>query len=528
MVGAGIIGTAIGARLAGAGAEVCVVDRAGPGAGTSSAGEGNLLASDKLPGPELEMAVRGIQLWRRLAEEAGDHFEFQPKGGLVVARTPVELEALSSLVGRQRQAGLDVEVVGPDDLLRLEPELSPGLLGGAFYEGDCQVQPMLAVAFHVAQLKALGGRVVSGAEVLGAERDGDGAVRSVETTLGRVAVGKWVVNAAGPWAGELARRLGSEVAVHPRRGYILVTEPLPLVVRHKVYEAGYVATVYGNTEQAACSAVVEATMSGTVLIGSSRELVGFSEHFDHAIAAEMASRAIALFPNLARARVIRAYMGFRPATPDGLPVIGVDPAMGNLVHATGHEGAGIGLAEVTAELVEALVRGTPAPLDLAPFAPTRFRGGTGRPALGTALPTGGTTSLTGGLTGGLTGATSRILTGASREAAGGLHGLPSASWPEDAGPGQLNFRFDGRRLTAPAGSTIAGALVRNGVWVFRRARAGASPHGLFCGIGTCFECLVDRNDESAVRACSALLREGDDVRPSRSVGLASSERRAHG
>ena len=76
-MGAGIVGAAIAARLTAAGLDVTVVDRSGPAAGTSSSGEGNLLVSDKLPGPELALALRGLDLWRQLGERAGQSIEFE-------------------------------------------------------------------------------------------------------------------------------------------------------------------------------------------------------------------------------------------------------------------------------------------------------------------------------------------------------------------------------------------------------------------------------------------------------------------
>jgi glycine/D-amino acid oxidase-like deaminating enzyme len=164
---------------------------------------------------------------------------------------------------------------------------------------------------------------------------------------------------------------GSHLPVVPRRGQILVTEALPLLVRHKVYDADYVGTVGGDPAEAGVSSVVEGTRSGTILIGSSRELVGFDRRLHLRLLARMAERAIALFPVLARANVIRAYLGFRPYPPDHLPIIGHDPAVPGLLHATGHEGAGIGLAPATGALIAALVTGAAPPLPAAPFAPDR-------------------------------------------------------------------------------------------------------------------------------------------------------------
>ena len=86
----------------------------------------------------------------------------------------------------------------------------------------------------------------------------------------------------------------------------------------------------------------------------------------------LAAQAAALFPVLGAARVQRAYRGFRPYCPDHLPVIGLDPRVDGVVHACGHEGAGIGLAPGTARLVAQAITGADPALPLAAFSPVRF------------------------------------------------------------------------------------------------------------------------------------------------------------
>jgi predicted molibdopterin-dependent oxidoreductase YjgC len=81
----------------------------------------------------------------------------------------------------------------------------------------------------------------------------------------------------------------------------------------------------------------------------------------------------------------------------------------------------------------------------------------------------------------------------------------------------MRFTFDGQSLTAPAGSTIAAALLRCGVKSWRRTRSD-KPRGIFCGIGNCYDCLVDVGEQRAVRACLTPLRDGDEVRSSDSRG----------
>ena len=404
VIGAGLVGAATAAALAASGRRVCVVDRAGPLGGTTAAGEGNILVSDKLPGPELDLALRSAALWQVFAAEHGSALEYEAKGGVVVAHDVQQLAALRELGERQRAAGVAVEVLNGGALRDAEPRLSRHLAGGAFYPQDAQVQPMRAALAYLALARRCGAQVVGGAEVIALETtpttlialggpgpptapggpgtptapggpggtgDPGGRVSAVVTSRGRVAT-PVVVNAAGPWSGVVAQRLGSALPVRPRRGRILVTEPISAVIRHKVYEADYVGAVVSDAAGRQCSAVVEGTAAGTVLIGSSRDVAGFSARPDPAALAEMARRAISLFPFLAAVRAIRAYTGFRPASPDHLPVIGADPAVPGLFHATGHEGAGIGLAPATAELITALIDGARPPVDAAPFTPARF------------------------------------------------------------------------------------------------------------------------------------------------------------
>ena len=123
------------------------------------------------------------------------------------------------------------------------------------------------------------------------------------------------------------------------------------------------------------------TPAGTVLIGASRERVGFDRTFSRSAVAGLARGAIGLFPVLAGVRVMRSYLGFRPYCPDHLPIIGPDPRAPGLWHATGHEGAGIGLSAGTGSLLAQALSGRGLALDLAPFAPDRFapdRFGAGR------------------------------------------------------------------------------------------------------------------------------------------------------
>lgn len=370
VVGAGALGAATAWFATLAGLRVEVVERGQVVSGTTSACEGNLLVSDKEAGPELDLALLSHRTWQEDLGEHGHLWELEQKGGLVVASSSEGARGLVGLAERQRAAGIDVSLVAADRIAELEPHLRPDLAGAAFYPQDCQVQPMLMAAHLLRLARERGARVRTSTTVTGFLRDGERVV-GVRTDQGDIAAGH-VVNAAGTWAGELAALAGAHVPILPRRGFILVTEPLPPTVFHKVYAGEYVASTQSADEGLQTSTVIEGTQAGTILIGSSRERVGFDRTVALPVLRELARKALALYPSLTDVAVLRSYLGFRPYCPDHLPVIGPDPRAPGLWHAAGHEGAGIGLSVGTAKLLVQAMTGEVPDLDLAPFAPERF------------------------------------------------------------------------------------------------------------------------------------------------------------
>lgn len=374
VVGAGIIGAACARELALAGFDVLVLDRAGAAAATTAHGEGNVLVSDKAPGPELELAQLSRRLWpevlaavaeRTPSPHTPDGVEWDPKGGIVVATTAAGAEALLPFAAAQRAAGVRAETMDDDALTAAEPFLTERRTAAVHYPDDAQVQPAGAATALLTDALRAGARLRTGREVLGAVTRG-GRLTAVRTADGPVEADAFV-NAAGPWSGEVARRLGVPLDIRPRRGEVLVTAPLPPTVFHKVYDADYVGAVGSGAGDLQTSAVVESTRAGSVLLGSSRRRVGFDDRLRPEVLSAVAAKALRLFPSLAGVHVMRAYGGFRPYVPDHLPVIGADPRLSGLWHATGHEGAGIGLSVGTARLLRELLTGGATAMDASPF-----------------------------------------------------------------------------------------------------------------------------------------------------------------
>ncbi len=377
VVGAGIVGAATARELARRGRSVLVLDRGAAAGGTSSHGEGNVLVSDKGPGPELGLAIDARRRWSTVARELADELggdlppvEFEPKGGVVVATADDSAGPLLDFAASQLDAGVRAEPVDAAQVHELEPWLTDRVAAAVWYPDDAQVQPVVATEALLASARRAGAVVRARVTVTGALHDSGGALVGLRTSGGDLRA-PVVVDAAGPWAGELTAALGAPLPVRPRRGVILVTSRMPHRVRHKVYDADYVGAVGSGAADLQTSSVVESTAAGTVLIGSSREQVGFRDELRVRVLAEIARKALLLFPFLAGVPAMRAYGGFRPYVPDHLPVIGPDPRLPGLFHATGHEGAGIGLSVATAALLADLLDDTAPSVDPAPFAVDR-------------------------------------------------------------------------------------------------------------------------------------------------------------
>ena len=368
VIGAGIVGASVALSLTNAGFKVLVIDRGAVSSGTTGAGEGNILVSDKDPGPELTLALRSRDLWFEMQEDVGDAFELEAKGGVVVARN--DDGPLMKLSSEQSLHGVAIQKLDHASLHELEPFLDQRYQSGVFYPQDAQCQPMLAAAHVIRAVVQRGGAFISQAKVAKIHVR-DGAVTGIETSQGNFSA-PIIVNATGTWAGELAQMAGSHLPIAPRKGFILVTEPTKKYVFHKVYDSDYVANVASSDADLQTSTVVEGTRAGTILIGASRERVGFDGSMNYEILRRLAAQATSLFPVLRDVQLLRAYRGFRPYAPDHLPVIGEDAKIKGLWHSAGHEGAGIGLAPGSAALITDAILGRESFMDGTAFSPSRF------------------------------------------------------------------------------------------------------------------------------------------------------------
>jgi D-hydroxyproline dehydrogenase subunit beta len=372
IIGGGIIGTSCAFFLAREGVKVILVERGEIASGTSSAGEGNILVSDKLPGPELSLAQSGRSIWQELADELPDDFEFDPKGGMLVAETAEDWNALVSHVQELQNAGVTARLLTGEELYELEPYLARDIAGAALFPEDAQGYPPAACRSLVQSAQRSGLSVLDHTEVLSIKRDQHNAISAVVTTNGTIST-PCVINAAGPWSKQVAALAGCDLPILPRKGHLLVTEALPPRVYHKVAEVGYTTTVTQAQNDLQVAAVVEGTRSGNILLGSSRQFVGFDDAIEQRVVQAILQRTQRFFPIFAPPPAFRVRVGFRPYSPDHLPIIGEMPGVPGFYVNTGHEGAGFGLGPACAKLLSQLILKRSCDMSLIPFQPARFQ-----------------------------------------------------------------------------------------------------------------------------------------------------------
>ena len=337
---------------------VTVLDAGYAGGGTTAAGMGHLVAMDDSP-EQLALTALSIRLWHELQPSLRGAVEFDPCGTIWVAERDEHMAAVHEKAAVYREHGIAGDVLSPARLASLEPNLRPGLAGGMLVPNDAVLYPPGAALALLDDARAHGATVREGCAV---DEIRPHAVRCGGVTLNADVI----VNAAGARAAQLTTGL----PIVPRKGHLAITDRAPGFVRHQLVELGYLASAHQMTSESVAFNVQPRT-TGQVLIGSSRELVDWDATTNRRLLRQMLDRAVTFMPALSRLSVIRTWTGFRPATPDKLPLIGRWEPVDGLWIAAGHEGLGITTSLGTARILCDLVLGRPVPFDVTAFAPVR-------------------------------------------------------------------------------------------------------------------------------------------------------------
>lgn len=332
IVGGGIIGLAIALELHQQGAPVTVLSRDfADAAGHAAAGMLAPSAEKITPGPMADLCSRSLDLYpnwvSKLEDITGQDTGYWPCGILAP-----QLKSNSPASQPNSSANLSPDL-SPEAARSYQLGLSPDITGAYFYAEDGQVDNRALMTALRAAVQDAGIDIQAGVSV-------EGFVQKQQRVIGlRTSVGEkqadHYVLAAGAWAGEIL-----PIPVTPRKGQMLsVRVPLGYQQQQPLRRVLYGESIY-----------IVPRRDGRIIIGATVEDVGFAPHNTPAGIASLLNAAIALYPPLQNFPIEECWWGFRPATPDEMPILGAGPCK-NLTLATGHYRNGVLLAPITAQLI---------------------------------------------------------------------------------------------------------------------------------------------------------------------------------
>jgi glycine/D-amino acid oxidase-like deaminating enzyme len=261
-------------------------------------------------------------------------------------------------------AGVRADVLSQAEVAAEEPKLRPGLTGGLLVRDDGVIYPPAATDWLLKQAVALGATIVQGAAAVSATK---GELRLADGT--------------GLHSDRIVLATGADCALLPtlpikkRKGHLLLTDRYPNFLHHQLVELGYLKSAH-TLETDSVAFNIQPRRTGQLLIGSSRQYGNEDSSVDPGILSQMLERARSYMPDLAQMSGIRAWTGFRAATPDKLPLIG--PAEGlsddqTLWLAVGFEGLGITNAPAAGRLLADQMVGRTSEINAAPYLPRRLK-----------------------------------------------------------------------------------------------------------------------------------------------------------
>jgi D-hydroxyproline dehydrogenase subunit beta len=360
IVGAGIVGAACAYECVQRGMRVAVVDHDVVGGGATGAAMGHIVVMDDSDA-QFALTRYSQTLWHELRPELPPEVEYEQCGTIWVAADEIEMSEVLRKRTYYARNSVPVEVLNSSDLERLEPNLRKGLAGGLLVPQDGVLYPPCATRFLVDRVLLKGTVLHSGATV---SQIGHGKVQLSDSTTLSAAT---IVNAAGAWSPALT----SGIDVKKRKGHLVITDRYPGFIRHQLVELGYLKSAHTVTADSVAFNV-QPRKNGQMLIGSSRQFGAEHKEVDQEIMRRMLQRAQEYLPALAQRSAIRAWTGFRAATPDKLPLIGPWPADASIYLATGHEGLGIATSLGTARLLADQLTGSSSAIPVEPYLPSRI------------------------------------------------------------------------------------------------------------------------------------------------------------
>ncbi len=310
--------------------------------------------------PVLKSLTYKGRVWlRQMILQESLQCDFQERGLLMLYRTEHGRKEAERLVVLAEQVGVEARFLPATWLDSVDANLQCQAICGVYFPRDAHLQPEAFIRSLHRRLDQLGVRFDEHREVLSLKTRGVRIDRAM-TADGEFAADHVVV-AAGAWSARLLRTIGVRLLLQPGKGYSLTfgNRPVPFTVPVILDEDRVAITPFRNG----------------VRIGGAMEIAGFRSQAKARRMQALLKAARRGFPALSELRMeqARSGVGFRPLTPDGLPILERHARFENLYIATGHGMLGLTLAAITGKLISELVAGEATTVDVRPFRSDRFQ-----------------------------------------------------------------------------------------------------------------------------------------------------------
>jgi sarcosine oxidase subunit beta len=372
IIGAGIVGSSIAYHLAVRGCtDVVILEKASTevtgSTARSAAGVRHQFASEI----NIRLSLYSIEQLKYFTETVGGHADLKQIGYLLLVNDPNTWERYKCNIALQNSLGVRSRAIAPEQVLDLVPSIRiDDLLGAAYCPDDGYCDPHGIATGYLSGARQLGVRLMRSAPAVGMRKTRDRVV-AVETPEA-VLNCEMVVNAAGPWAGQVGALAGLDIPVRPFRRCVYMTEPFSLIPSHIPMTIDVGSDFYMRKE------------NQRVLFGLSNVDEPSSENIavDWEWLNTVINVGIARVPLLQQAGLAakNCWAGLYEITPDHNPILGIHPNLPNYVDASGFSGHGVMHAPATGKLIaEEILDGRATSINIDELRIVRFTNQTLRP-----------------------------------------------------------------------------------------------------------------------------------------------------
>ena len=313
----------------------------------------------------VRLSLLSLPMLDRFEEELGQPIDLKYCGYLFLLTREEDVEAFRRNVEMQRRLGVQTQWLTPEEIAKMVPLIDlEGVIAGTFHDRDGLADPNSVVQGYVSGARRLGAKLLTGVEVTDILVEG-GRVRGVVTNRGTVST-PIVVNAAGPWAGEVGKMAGVEIPIVPLRRQIVVTSPIPEIPPDFPFVIDFAQSLYFHREG-------QGILTG---MSNPHEKVGFDQSVDPEWELVHLEAAMKRMPILQKAGLASHWAGLYEVSPDAHPILGRIPEVEGFYCIGGFSGHGFMHGPACGLLLaEEILDGKAHTLDITSLSIERFRRG---------------------------------------------------------------------------------------------------------------------------------------------------------